>query len=1054
MMTNAKNLMAFLVLLLCVSGAATSYAAKDEAERLWGLGEKAYNEGKYQDARSHYQKSLTLCAGNPECMAANLNGIGAVYEALDDDHKAFKYYEEALSAARKANHRDLTATNLFNTGAIYYRTFHQYDKALDRFEDALKIFREIQDGRSAAIVLFNMGKVLNSQGRYDRALPLLNESLRISKSENNEQAAAGALNIIGNVHANLGQYDKPLAYYQDALRINRRLNNPQETATTLRNIGDAYCDLKERDKAIGYYREALAIQKRHNLRLDMAMTSTNMGALYKELDQYDQALVHYEEALKGARALDSKPLVATNLNNIGNVYASLGKSDRALSAYRESLKIDRQLGRPPQIAVTLNNIGMEYFRLEQYERALHHLREALDIERTLNNPHNIAARLNNIGAVYLRQQRYAEAEAVLLERKEMGKRITRTRLIHAGLVEVYLATQRYDAALALLKELPPNWRDSRNRRLEYQTQLGLALRGRGDLRKSTPELLKAVSIVEEIRRAVGDRGDFFAGGGYIGRVTPYRELAADLSALSLAGERQPEDFQPYGKNAAASAFHFAELTKARELLERMAGAARKYEDPRLPPAIKNREAGLLKELADIEGKWESAYAGGEGAFQRFRQQEEALRQELDVLVASIRQDDPLYAAIHYPRPIPAEELPLRDDEVLIAFGVSSKAVTVFIVRKGGVKRIENIHISGSELAGKVKKFMEPFSSGQHTSFSTAGAAELYALLLKEAVKDVKESERLIIVPDGILGLLPFEALVVTAGKDERDCVYAGDRWVITYAQSATSLALARLLKPQAAAKPLFALGNPVYNQGDPRYAAYKQGKPESADVRNLKQYAYRGVTIQAKPGGKGDEIAWEEVTYPPLPETEDEVRAIAKLFGVKAEPPDILLGLAASEANLRKADLGAYRYLHFATHADLPGKIQGIKEPFIILGQVENKGADDGFLTLSEVLALKLNADLVVLSACSTGRGRLMEGEGVANFARAFQHAGARGVVASLWEVASDAAVEYMISFYRRIQAGTGNAEALRLARKEIKAKYPHPFYWSVFVLYGADALK
>jgi CHAT domain-containing protein len=170
---------------------------------------------------------------------------------------------------------------------------------------------------------------------------------------------------------------------------------------------------------------------------------------------------------------------------------------------------------------------------------------------------------------------------------------------------------------------------------------------------------------------------------------------------------------------------------------------------------------------------------------------------------------------------------------------------------------------------------------------------------------------------------------------------------------------------------------------------------------------------------------------------------------VKPGPPDILLGVSATETNFRNAPLEDYRYLHFATHADLPGKVQGIKEPFIILGQVENRGSDDGFLTLSEVLGLKFNADMAVLSACSTGKGRMTEGEGVANFARAFQHAGARSVVVSLWEVASDTAVGYMTSFYRHIKSGKSRAEALRLARKEIRAKYPHPFYWSVFVLYG-----
>jgi CHAT domain-containing protein len=116
---------------------------------------------------------------------------------------------------------------------------------------------------------------------------------------------------------------------------------------------------------------------------------------------------------------------------------------------------------------------------------------------------------------------------------------------------------------------------------------------------------------------------------------------------------------------------------------------------------------------------------------------------------------------------------------------------------------------------------------------------------------------------------------------------------------------------------------------------------------------------------------------------------------------------------------------------------------------VENESKDDGFLTLSEVLDLRLNADMVVLSVCVTGVGKEVEGEGVANFARAFQHAGVMSVVVSHWEVASDPAVEYMEKFYGYLKGGKGRGEAMRLARNEIKTKYPNPFYWAVFILHG-----
>jgi len=1042
-MLKKISLILVTIVFLIIS-ANSAMAARDEAERLWELGEKASEAGKYKEALTWYEKSLARCGSNLECVASNMNGIGAVYEAQDDDKKALTYYEKALDAAKKINNRDLIATNLFNTGAVYYRTYNQYDKALARMQEAEKIFRQLGDEKSLAIVLFNLGKVYNAMGRYDKSLPLFNESLRINRQLKNQQGTAVTLNLIGNAYAGLGQYDKPLPYYQEALGILRKLDNQIELATTLRYIGDAYCDLMERDKALTYYNQALDILKRVNSRFDLAIMYGNLGALYKELDQFDKALSFYDQSLKLGRQIDNSAVVATALNNIGNAYASLGKSGEALSNYRQALELEKKLERPHKRALVLNNIGMEYFRLGLYDNALFYLNEALRLERQINNAHQIAARLNNIGAVYLKQKKFNEAERVFLERKELGKRIAKTRLIHAGLIEVYIETKRYDAALALLRELPPSWRDSRNRRLEYHTEYGMALKGKGDLRGAARELLKAVSIIEEIRKEAGDRSSFFAGGGYISRVKPYNELMAVFAEMSLRGYPPDESLKKYGGHAASAALYFAEMTKARTLLEMMAGAVRKYEDPQIPTRIKSKEANILRELAAIEDNWDAAFSRGEAAIQKLTETKQRLTQDLDQLVAELRKNHPLYAAINYPVPTLASHLPLKENEALLEFGISSDAVYAFAVRKGGAISIFKKEISREELTGKVKQFIAPLSSPRkHKDFSYQLAGNLYDLLLRDALIKLNGSESLVIIPDGILGLLPFEALVVN-GKE-----FAGDIWAMTYNQSATALTLSRLVKSFPAPKTLFAIGNPVYDKADPRYVAYRQGKSQTLLKTDLSSYQYRGISLVAKPGAAGDTVSWETVSFPPLPETEDEIRAIASLLGVRPEPPDILLGVNASETNFLSAPLKDYRYLHFATHADLPGKVQGINEPFIILGQVENRGGDNGFLTLSEVLGLKLNARMVVLSACSTGQGSMMEGEGVANFARAFQHAGSQSVVVSLWEVASNAAVEFMTSFYGNIKAGKSEADSLRLARREIKAKYPNPFFWSVFVLYG-----
>ncbi len=1040
----------FIISTLMMSIASPAVAGNgDQGLRSWELGEKAFDAGRYPEAISHYKTSLSSCAADFECAAANSNGIGASYEAMGDDPQAFGYYQEALGAAKKSGNQDLIATNLFNVGVIASRAFHQYEKALSLLEESAQLFTKLNDEESLGIVLFNTGKVLNALGRYPKALAIFNASLRINERLRNQPALAGNLNLIGNTYAKLGENDTALSYYLKALGLNRKLNNPGEIATTLRNIGDAYCDLVQQDKAVDYYRDALRIQKEQNLRSAEAVTLTNLGALYYDLDQYDKAVAYYKESLNIGNAMNDPALIAVNLGNIGNVYGRLGESDKALSHYKQSLRLEQQLNRQSKVAVTYSNIGMEYFRLEQYERALDYLGRALKIDRTLNNPHTIALRLNNIGAVYLRQKRYADAEKVFLERKALGAKIEKTRLIQAGLIAVYLETGRYREALALLKNLPPSWRDNRKRHMEYDTQYGMALSGMGLLGESSREFLKAVSTVEEIRRSVTEKNSFFAGGGYISWLTPHRELTAVLSKMAVAGEKIDTEFQPYGRNPASAAFYFSEMTKARTLLEAMSASAQKSQGEALPPYLHDKEQAVLHQLAAADRQWEAAYRKGKEAVNGVEASRQSLRDELARLIQELRQEYPGYAALHYPRPIPPEELPLKANEVLLEYAMGEDAGFLFVVRKGGVSRLVKIPVSRQRLEETVTSFLAPMNSNEYEQFSIREGKALYDLLFSEAAKDIQPSEHIIIVPDGVLGSLPFEALVTSAGRDYRDTRYAGDTWTITYAQSATTLALTRMMKPPASQKPLFALGNPVYNKSDPRYAAARQGGSQTPVAEASSQYAYRGFSVVPKAGADEDDIKWEEVVYPPLPETEDEIRKIADRLGVNANPPDVLLDMLANETNLRNVALTNYRYIHFATHAGLAGEVRGIQEPFILLGQVENKGGDDGMLTLSEVLALPLDADMVVLSACSTGKGRVVAGEGVANFARAFQYAGSRSVVVSLWKVASRPAVEFMEAFYRRLKGGEGRARALKRAREEIRATYPNPFYWAVFVLYG-----
>ncbi|HWB74145.1 MAG TPA: CHAT domain-containing protein [Nannocystaceae bacterium] len=273
------------------------------------------------------------------------------------------------------------------------------------------------------------------------------------------------------------------------------------------------------------------------------------------------------------------------------------------------------------------------------------------------------------------------------------------------------------------------------------------------------------------------------------------------------------------------------------------------------------------------------------------------------------------------------------------------------------------------------------------------------------------AQRIIVVAEGALASFPVELLVV-GGRA------LGERATIAYAPSLSFLARAT---PHRADDRFYAFGDPSY--GPPPTTV---GYLDAAESRAISE---RGSSFLS--------------AFKRLPETRSEVLAIAELFDGKA---DVVLGTDASESTLRKQPPSAHAYVHFATHGILAGQLPGLGEPALVLA---NEKGSDGFLTASEVGALALKADLAVLSACSTGTGDTLPGEGVMGMGRAFLAAGSRGVVASLWPVSSRATEALMVEFYRQHRAGLDAGRALRAAKRTIAATpaWRDPYYWAAFVL-------
>lgn len=1001
-------------------------ASKNEAETIWEQGSKAVDAKRYPEAIRLFERSLSLCKPDEiDCRWANLNGLGVAYDALNQDDRAKRYYEQTLQLSRRRNSPEDLANDLLNLGALMYKGLEQHQQSLPLLEESLRLYRQLRKDNEVALLLFHTGTVRTKLGRYQEAIRDLQESLAINRRQRNDLGVSNTLASLGQVYNMSGNYNQAAGLYDEAIAIQRSKRMDEDLASSLNRKGLNEFDLKRISSALAAFDEGLRIARRLNDKRQEANILNNMGIVQRNAGQFERALDYYRQALNLARQLGRKGMQAITGNNIGDVHAVLGQQEKALPFYEEALKINRELGDRPQMATNLNNIAMVHYQSRRFDEAIQWHRQALELKRGIGNKLDIAQTLSNMAAAYLFKGDPATAEQLLNERRQLEVSGSGVHLRHPGLVEVYLHTGRYQQALSMLRQYPPGSMASEQNLAEYAMQTGLALMGQGDYAGATRQLVKSYGLLEELRSAVGDRGGFLTAGGAGGRYRAYRGLMSSVAEQALRNEPPVSEVRPFGDDNKAAAFYFAEAVKARSLIERIAEAGRgSAAVAGLPGALRQQEEQLRQQSALLNAERDQAMRAGASAYARYQQQRRELNRQMDLLVERLQREYPLYAAINYPRPVAARQLPLADDELMLAYALGEDAGYLFVVRKGGVQRVVRIPLKRAQLEEKVKTFMEPLVSRRHQDFSVRQAAELYRLLLADGLSSARPGDRLIIVPDGILGTLPFEILAVSEGASVRETDYLGDRRAISYYQSASLLALKRTLPAGRPDRMLFALGNPDFGSS----GGSAQG--------------FRALAVTPKQHG-------QQILFPALPETETEVRRIAALLGVAAQPPDILLGQQATEPMLRQASLDRYRYLHFATHASLPGLIREVNEPFILLGQQGKRPDSDGFLTLSEVLDLRLNAEMVMLSACVTGVGKEVEGEGVANFARAFQSAGAARVVVSLWEVASEPAVEYVTLYYGYLKQGKGHAQALKQAREQMRRNYPNPFYWGVFVLHG-----
>ena len=431
---------------------------------------------------------------------------------------------------------------------------------------------------------------------------------------------------------------------------------------------------------------------------------------------------------------------------------------------------------------------------------------------------------------------------------------------------------------------------------------------------------------------------------------------------------------------------------------------------------------------------------------------------------------PKYAQFKNPIPLNVkyiQEKLLKEGELILSLWIGDNQLYACLI--GKINFSFFVHsVSEENLRFKISQFMGCIEQKIEVSLYKEVAFLLYQEVLSPFVKDLDLSDvnLLYIIPHGVLAKLPFDALVEdTHGNDYRDLSYVMNKVDIVYAPSVSTLNIIRQTNVSN-------FGNninrhPVLLFGDPIYTAKQAHMIEALDSQQVlvfnigmedtaQQLIYNDQSLN-KMATRAIKIQDDgKINLVPLPGSRKEVEYISQLFYGTKNNPNIFTGTEANESTVKwlnsNKKLANYKYIHFATHGILPGKIDGLSEPCLALSIYGDK-SEDGFLKMGEIFSLEMAADVIILSACETAvEGDVELAQDISGLARAFFYAGTRNVIATFWSISDVGTFEFMVKYYKGLKNHPENTivKALNQAKREQKqGEYSHPYFWASYMLIG-----
>ncbi|MCF8245134.1 MAG: tetratricopeptide repeat protein [Saprospiraceae bacterium] len=1033
---------------------------------------------------------LMLGQGNELALAKKYEVIADSLSQIPNNSKAILYRKKALNIYQ--NQRPVPFEKIASTYraiGIYYRRDGKFNDGEFNLKRAVEVAEKhlYPTHPEIARTYNSYGIYLLTIGKYESALGFLNKSLAINRSLD-LPGVADNLNNIGIIHENLGDYTAAFEHYKQALNYNRYRQGlfTVATANNYINLGTACLRLDRYEEAKSYFDTALLIYDKKLVanHPEFAALYNNLGAVANWRGDYRTAIENFEKALKISeknlgenhpdvaniyantgilllnrgditkalaffkKAYDIRirffgqknHLVARTCNYLGDCYLQKKDNDSAYEWYNKAILIFEGLpiGDPSDFAEYKNDLGYYFEKMGNFQSALQYYNEALNVVRKQPGKQDldVANSIARIGNLLLSKSSFKEARQHFLQALGITKRFLGDK--HPDVAQIYgkLALSSVnDARLSLAycdsAMMAINYTKANSFNFETVSS-PLALL---DILEKKGKLLQSFYVQQKQRKWLDDADTTYATGMQL----------IDFVKITLEepGSRQAllDNYFLIYENAIAvkcelknlssdkrfwhEAFEISERSNATLLLEALQSVhAGRFSE--IPDSLLSEEYASKIDLAFLEKQvFEEQLKGADANQQKLLEMNShifSLQQKYARLMDGLRRDYPRYFKLKYaPEVVTVPEIQkklLRPSENMVGYFVGEENIFAFVISED---KFEVVTIPKEfpleswveEFRNSIFQYNPASKDVEYLSQKYVNLGyELYELLF-QPIRSHLTGNQVVILPGGVLGYLPFDALLATppdeyGSFDTHD--YLIKQYQFSYSYSAT-LHKEMVGRNVGWRKGGFVGFAPSYG-GDS--LNLRRNDPWRAVLGNLKFNKPEVVNIQQIMGGK------------------------------------IYLDSAATEQNFMRfaPDAGI---LHLAVHAksnDEHGEYSYLAF-FQTIDSVENE-----LVFVKDLYSMRINAALVVLSACETGIGELQRGEGIVSLARGFSYAGAASIVTTLWSVDDFASSEIMEFFYLNLKAGNSKDEALRQAKltflnKKKGSNASHPLYWAAFIPVG-----